>query len=171
MLGQYWLDLTWWIYIVILSVAGYGVLLFFWWMAVNKFRASSVFLYTLIWLAGTAIMAGINVYARALHFQDLDLFYQFSHTIWWPMRFLPILIVLLVLCGHMTLRTVRFYKNRGASVLTKIVLNRDELYNLIIEYGNLMCLECEDHEEEHKKKVLAIRKRIEDLLKWTNQSE
>ena len=97
-------DLTWWIYLLTAVISLYGTGLFLWWSWLNGFRSSSVFVYTLLWLAGTFIISGVNLYARSLRFIDPRLFYDFSQTIWWPARNLVVLAVLIILCVHMSAR-------------------------------------------------------------------
>ena len=97
-------DLTWWLYLGTTVVALYGSILFGYWAVKNKFRTSSVFSYTWIWLMGTALSSAINIRGRTLALEDPDLFLQFSLTFWWPMRKVAILLILIVFMSHMTRR-------------------------------------------------------------------
>jgi hypothetical protein len=97
-------DLAWWLYLLITIVSGYGTVLFSYWIVHNRFKASAVFTYTLIWLAGTTFNGIINMYARGLTLTDPLLFAEFSQSIWWPFRKVAIIIILIVFMTHMTLR-------------------------------------------------------------------
>jgi hypothetical protein len=97
-------DLAWWLYLLIVIVAGYGTVLFGYWVVKNRFKTSTVFAYVWIWLAGTAFNGIVNLYARSLTLTDPDLFCAFSKTFWWPLRKITILVILTVFMVHMTLR-------------------------------------------------------------------
>ena len=97
-------DLTFWLYVMIAAVSGYGTILFGYWIIMNKFKASAVFTYVLIWLAGTAFNSVTNCYSRMLTLTDLAEFHEFTQTFWWPARKITVLLILVVFLVHMTIR-------------------------------------------------------------------
>jgi hypothetical protein len=118
-------DLTWWIYLLTAVISAYGTGLFVWWSWLNGFRSSSVFLYTLLWLAGTFILSGVNLYARGLTLTDPQLFRAFTDTLWWPARNLIILVVLIVLCAHMSVRACTWARHKNGIPRNRRAEDRD----------------------------------------------
>jgi hypothetical protein len=106
-------DIAWWTYAATAVVSAYGTGLFLWWMAINHFRTSSVFAYTMLWIFGTFVSSSIAVYSRTLVLIDPRLFVEFSQTVWWSARTWVILVVLLVLCVHMSFRACSWAKTRS----------------------------------------------------------
>jgi hypothetical protein len=106
-------DLAWWTYLTTAIVSAYGTGLFLWWMALNKFRTSSVFAYTMLWIFGTFFSSMVALYSRTLVLTDPRLFVEFSQTIWWYSRTWAILVVLVVLCIHMSIRACTWAKNKN----------------------------------------------------------
>ena len=106
-------DLAWVTYLATALVSAYGTGLFLWWMALNKFRTSSVFAYTMLWIFGTFFSSVIALYGRTLVLADPQSFAVFSKTIWWQSRTWAILVVLIVLCVHMSIRACSWAKNRN----------------------------------------------------------
>jgi hypothetical protein len=106
-------DIAWLSYLATLIVSAYGTGLFLWWMALNKFRTSAVFAYTMLWIFGTFFSSAIALYSRTLVLTDPKLFVEFTHTYWWSMRTWVILFVLIVLCVHMSVRACSWAKARN----------------------------------------------------------
>jgi len=97
-------DLAWWIYLSTFLVASYGTCLFIWWIIKNRFQTSAVFAYTTLWIFGAALTAGVNLYARGLSLANMELFQELIMSFWWPFRTVPTLLVLIIICVHMTMR-------------------------------------------------------------------
>jgi hypothetical protein len=106
-------DLAWVTYLATACVSAYGTGLFLWWMALNKFRTSSVFAYTMLWIFGTFFSSVIALYGRTLVLADPQSFAVFSQTFWWQSRTWAILVVLITLCIHMSVRACTWAKNRN----------------------------------------------------------
>ena len=99
-------DIAFLSYAATVAVSGYGTCLFLWWMALNKFRTSSVFAYTMLWIFGTFVSSTIALYSRSLVLTDPELFLEFGQSVWWGLRTWIILAVLVVLCVHMSVRAI-----------------------------------------------------------------
>lgn len=149
MSGEHWVDITYWIYLLIIAVSGYGTLLFLSWSMMNRFRTSSVFAYTMMWIMASGISASISMYGRRFVLSDPVEFVEFSKTLYWPARLFPVLIILIVICAHMTYRIVKWWRSgdrfrNGDRRMTdsqkdvRLVLNRTELHGMIMEYGRAM---------------------------------
>jgi len=100
-------DLAWWTYLLTFLVASYGTCLFLWWIIKSRFQTSAVFAYTTLWIFGAALTAGVNLYARQLSLANIELFQELIMSFWWPLRTGPTLIVLIIICVHMTVRALK----------------------------------------------------------------
>lgn len=99
-------DLTLIIYITIALVTTFGAWLFVWWLARNKFHASSVYLYVTILIIGEAIRSWINVKGRSLALANDGSFLPFTMEWIWVLRSVLTLVGMGAIVGHMTYRVI-----------------------------------------------------------------
>lgn len=103
------MDWTMWNYLLTLIVSIYGAGLFGWW-AHKAGSPSAVFLYVMGIFIAVGWSMGVAMYGRyvefyLLHPHEANIFIRESP--FWVFRTLPITIVLIALCIHMTARVFR----------------------------------------------------------------
>lgn len=97
-------DLTLWMYALISIVSLYGFGLFAWWMWINGWRASSMYVYIMLLFAGELICHGTNFRARSLRDIDYAAYTEFLSSTWWSCRLVIILAILICIVTHMSYR-------------------------------------------------------------------
>lgn len=94
------------IYFLIAIVSGYGVALFIWGWIKEK-SVSHMYGYVTFLFLAIMLNNAVNLYTRLLTLNN-DLTYLFAW--WWPLRMVGVLICIMIIVIHMTIRTNRALK-------------------------------------------------------------
>ena len=99
------LDFGFWVYIMTGIIGGYGFLLFLWWWLIKKGHASLPYVYVMLLNLSVSIT---NFYMGFNRFQIMNgASTDILQSIYWEIRTIPMLVVLLLFNIHMTYRVVK----------------------------------------------------------------
>jgi hypothetical protein len=97
-------DIAFLSYAVMCLVSLYGFLLFLWWWYKIK-KVSDVYAYITYLFASMVFVFAPQIYARYLLFVDKENYTDLLRSSTWELRSIPAIIVLLIICIKMTIRT------------------------------------------------------------------
>ena len=102
---NFWNTISYAVYVAILIVTAYGSILFFWWWAKCRFKATAVYLYVMSLFIAKFYSMYITVQGYTLRTQDPIAFATYAESsATWSTRLVPLLIVLTCIVVHMTWR-------------------------------------------------------------------
>jgi hypothetical protein len=112
-MGNFSQDPAAWMYVISLSIALYGTVLFAWWWGKSG-AASSVFIYVTFVFLGEVIESALSLYARFLYFTcNLTEYAAYLSSWAWPLRKLFTILALSAIVIHMTYRACRAKSSPG----------------------------------------------------------
>ena len=102
------LDVAFWVYMAINMVSAFGFVLFEWWRK-KALHASEVYLYVELLMLANLIYYSMNAYARWAFIMDPGVIVDSEYekvisTCVWGLRAVPVLILISLIVGRMTLR-------------------------------------------------------------------
>ena len=99
-------DLALWTYVVMALVSTLGSVLFIWWLARNRYKSTSVYLYVTLLFIGETIRNWLNIQGRIHALANDGSFLIFSQGWIWPVRNLLSLAAMTAIVAHMSYRVL-----------------------------------------------------------------
>ena len=105
-------DIVSWMYLIGCLAFAYGAAIFIF-EAVRTQSMSWIFRYIMLLFVGGTIAWSADVYARHLRFENIALYYEFMDSFIWHVRRVPIILSLLFIDVHATLRILLRRRNES----------------------------------------------------------